>query len=166
MKSNYRGKYDPAEFIVPPSLGRDGKSERVQCYVQSGHIRALNIIGRSGVFPFDEKNDVIRWAIKYALEELDRREPILINSVMRRTNLMIAMAQDEIERQKFLEAFDKLRGVTSSHMGQNDRASARDMVKRYREQIEKMPDEPERELRWKMKYLDALEQFRHLEEEQ
>jgi hypothetical protein len=133
--------------------------------VQSGHIRALNVIARSGVFPMEEKNDVIRWAIKYALEELDRREPTLINSVMRRTNLMIAMAQDEIERQKFLEAFDKLRTVTSSHMGQNDRASAMDMVRRYRDQIEKMPDEPERELRWKMKYLDALEGFRHLEEE-
>lgn len=163
--SGYRGFYDPAEFIVPPSLGRDGKSERIQCYVQSGHIRALSVIARSGVFPMEEKNDVVRWAIKFGLEELNRREPTLINSVMRRTNLMIAMAQDEIERQKFLEAFDALRTVTSSHMGQNDRASARDMVRRYRDQIERMPDEPERELRWKMKYLDALEGFRHLEEE-
>lgn len=161
-----RGKFDPAEFIVPPQLGKDGHSERVQCYVQSGHVRALNIIARSGVFPFEEKNDVVRWCIKCGLEELDRREPVMINSVIRRTNLLIAMAQEEIERMKFLEAFDKLRSATSGHLGRNDREMARDLVLRYRDQIEKMPDEPERELRWKIKYLDELEQFRHLEKEQ
>jgi len=161
--SSYRGKYDPADFIVPPQLGKDGKSGRIQCYLQSGHERALNILARSGVFPFEERNDVVRWCIKAGLEKLSDMEPILINSVMRRTNLMIAMAQEEIERMKFFEAFDKLRTAVSGHMGRNDRAMARDLVKRYRDQIEKMPDEPERELRWKIKYLDELDTFKHLE---
>jgi hypothetical protein len=155
-------KHDPAEYIVPPQLEK-GHSEKIQCYVQSGHVRALNVIARSGVFPFEEKNDVVRWCVKFGLEELDRREIRLINSVMRRTNLLIAMAQEDIERLKFLEAFDKLRTVVSGHMGRNDRAMARDMVIRYREQIEKMPDEPERELRWKIKYLDELDTFKYLE---
>lgn len=164
---SYRGSYDPAEFIVPPQLGKDGHSERIQCYVQSGHVRALNILARSGVFPFEEKNDVVRWCIKHGLEKLDTIEPVMINSVMRRTNLMIAMAQEEIERMKFIEAFDKLRTAVSGHMGRNDRAMARDLVKRYRDQIEKMPDEPERELRWKMRYLDELDNgFKHLEAEE
>ena len=161
----YRGKYDPADFVVPPSLGKDGHSERIQCYIQSGHARALNILARSGVFPFEERNDVVRWCIKFGLERLDAMEPTLINSVMRRANLMIAMAQDEMERQKFLEAFDKLRTVVSAHMSRNEREMAKDLLKKYRDQIEKMPDTPERELRWKMKYLDELDTFKHIERE-
>ena len=162
---SYRGNNrDPSEFIVPPQLGQ-GHSEKVQCYVQAGHARALNIIARSGAFPFQERNDVVRWCIKHGLEELDRREVHLINSVMRRTNLMIAMAIDEIERAKFLEAFDHLRTAIAGHMGRGEKEMSKDLLARYRDQIEKMPDEPERELRWKMKYLDELDTFKHIERE-
>jgi hypothetical protein len=118
------------------------------------------------VFPFEEKNDVVRYCIKFGLERLERIEPVLINSVMRRTNLMIAMAQEEIEKMKFDEAFDKLRAVVAGHMGRNDLASARDLVKYYRDQIQKMPEEPEREARWKMRYLNELDNgFKHVEKE-
>lgn len=153
---SYGGKYDPAEFNVPPELQK-GKSARIQAYIQSGHQRAINIVARSGVFPFEQDTDVIRWCIKYGLEKLDSLEPRLINSVMKRTNMMIEVIKDEIARQKFLEWMDQSRTAIHAYVGRGDEESARDLVQRLHKHIMAMPDEPDRELRWKLKYLDALE---------
>lgn len=164
---SYRStRFDPAEFIVPPALGKDGRSERIQCYIQSGHARALNIIARSGVFPFEEKNDVVRYSLKKGLEHLDTIEPVLINSVMRRTNMMIAAAKDQIERMKFVEVFDELRTALNMARTDHDKAMAKDLYLYYKQQIHAMPDVPESQLRWKLKYLDELEAFKGLEKEE
>jgi len=69
----YKGKYDPADFIVPPELEK-GKSQRVQFYAQAAHVRLLNIIARSGHFPFETKEDVARWCLKHGLEHIDKLE--------------------------------------------------------------------------------------------
>ncbi len=156
MSGHYRGKYDPADFNVPPELEK-GRSSRIQAYIQSGHDRALNVIARSGVFPFEKDTDVIRWCIKVGLEELDRLEPQLINSVMRRANVSIELAKEEIERQKFLETMDSTRTAVHAHLGRGDEGMARDLVERIYKQIRSMPDAPDRELRWKLKYLEQFE---------
>jgi hypothetical protein len=156
-------KYDPSEFVVPPSLGKDGKSERIQCYVQAGHIRALNIVGRCGVFPFDEKNDVIRWCIKVGLERLNQLEPHLINSHIRRANIMIAHARDQVERSKFVETFNLLRESVNAARSDLDREGVLELYYTYKKQIDAMPNVPDHELRWKMKYEEELAHFKHLE---
>jgi hypothetical protein len=153
---SYQGKYDPADFNVPPELEK-GKSARIQAYIQSGHDRALSIVARSGVFPFEKESDVIRWCIKLGLERIDSLEPLLINSVMKRTNIMIELLREEINRQKFLETMDLIRSAVMAHLGRNEEDMARDLVGRCFKQISAMPDEPERELRWKLKYLEQLE---------
>jgi hypothetical protein len=149
-------KYDPADFCVPPELEK-GRSARVQCYIQSGHQRALDIIARSGVFPFDKDTDVIRWCIKYGLERLDQLEPKLINSVLRRANMMLEILKDEVARQKHLEVMEKSRTAIHGYLGRGEEEMARDLVQRLHKLILSMPDEPERELRWKVKYLEQLE---------
>jgi len=154
--SGYTGKWDPASFNVPPELGK-GKSQRFQVYIQSGHDRALNIIARSGIFPFEQPQDVARWCLWFGLTELDRLEPKLINSVMKRVNMMIFANREEIERQKFLEWMDTSKQAIQGHLGRGDEAEAREMVANNYKQILAMPDEPDRELRWKMKYLNQLE---------
>ena len=159
--SGYSGKYDPADFNVPPELEK-GKSQRIQAYIQSGHDRALAIVARSGVFPFEQKQDVIRWAIKLGLEKIDSLEPTLINSVMKRTNIIIELLREEIDRQKFLETMDKTREAVHSHLGRGEEDMAKDLVARIHKQIAAMPDEPERELRWKLRYLTQLERDFHL----
>lgn len=163
--SNYQGKHDPAFYIVPPTLDR-GHSENIQCRIQASHYRALNIVARSGLFPHEERNDVIRWAIKYGLDHLASLEPRLINTLLMHANLTIARAKDDLYQAKLAEAFDELQRGVTMHLGNNDPASVRELVKYYRDQIEKMPEEPERELRWKLRYLDKLEPFRHYEHEE
>jgi hypothetical protein len=154
--SGYHGRFDPAEFNVPPEIGK-GKSSRIQAYIQSGHDRALSIIARSGVFPFEREQDVIRYCIWFGLTHLDKLEPTLINSVMRRANMMIYDNREEIERQKFLEWLETQKQAVQGHLGRGDEASAREVVARNYKQILSMPDEPEREERWKHKYLNQLE---------
>lgn len=153
---SYGGRYDPADFNVPPELQK-GKSARVQCYIQSGHERALHIIARSGVFPFEKETDVIRWCIKFGLEKLDQLEPRLINSVMRRANMALEVLKDEIERQKHLEVMEQSRTAIHGYLGRGEEEMAKDLVQRLHKIILAMPDEPERELRWKVKYLEQLE---------
>src|SRR5882672_3545621 len=99
---DYKGKYDPADFVVPPELDK-GKSQRIQCYVQSGHYRLLNIIARSGHFPFEERNDVIRWCLQFGLQYIDTLEPALTRSVMSQANIMNRHNQDQIAAQTFLQ---------------------------------------------------------------
>jgi hypothetical protein len=160
------GKYDPAAFNIPPSLGKDGKSSRIQCHIQEGHNRILEDFAHSGVFPFTTASDVIRWCINSGIEELNRLEPARMNSIMRRTNTMIQLAKEDIERSKYLEAFSLLRVQVNVHIASGDNESAKDLVNLFRHEISEMPEEPEAAGRYKMRCLNELEQFRHLFREQ
>ncbi len=160
------GKYDPALFNVPPSLGKDGKSAKLQCNIMEGHMRMLEDFAHSGVFPFTTASDVIRWCIKEGLEELNRMEPARMNSTMKRTNTMIALAKADIEKSKYLENFSLLRVQVNMHIASGDSESARDIVNYFRHEISEMPEEPESEGRYKMRCMNALDEFKHLFREQ
>jgi hypothetical protein len=149
-------RYDPADFLVPPELGK-GHSERVQFHVQSLHARMVSIVARSGVFPWSRDADVLRWCVQIGLERISELEPSLINSVMRRANIMVELGRDQIYRQKFLEVFNTLRESINSSLALGDQGEARETVGRFRKEILAMPDEPERELRWKLRYIEKLE---------
>lgn len=149
-------KYDPADFIVPPELGK-GKSQRVQCYIQSGHYRALNVVARSGVFPFEERNDVIRYCIQEGLQKINVLEPRLIGSVIRQANMMIYQNREDIYSQQHLEWIGGLKLTIQGHIGRGEEDVAREAIAYHYKQIQAMPDDPPRELRWKLKYLDELE---------
>lgn len=154
---NYQGKYDPANFVVPPELDK-GKSQRIQCYIQAAHYRLLNIVARSGHFPFEERNDVIRWCILFSLQYLDTLEPELTRSVMSQANIMNRHNQNQIAEQTFLQWLNDSRQIVQGHVGRGDDDAAREEVAFYNEEIRKMPNEPDRALRWKLKYLDALKE--------
>ena len=154
------GKYDPAAFNVPPSLGKDGKSGKIQCHIQEGHVRALEDFAHSGVFPFTTSSDVIRWCIDLGVKELNRLEPAKMNSVIRRTNIIIELAKEEHSKSQFLVAFDAVRTNIHQHRQSGDIESARDHVAEVRAQVELMPENSDREARYKMKCQDALEEFR------
>jgi hypothetical protein len=148
-------KYDPADFIVPPELGK-GKSQRVQCYIQSGHYRALNVVARSGVFPFEERNDVIRYCIQEGLQKINVLEPKLIGSIIRQANMMIHHNREEIYNQQFLEWIASTKIVVQGYIGRGEDDAAKEEIGFHYRQIVAMPNEPDREFRWKMKYLDEL----------
>jgi len=152
---DYKGKYDPAEFVVPPELEK-GKSQRIQCYIQAAHYRLLNIVSRSGHFPFEERNDVIRWCIKFGLQYLDTLEPASLRSVMSQANIMERHNANQIAEQTFLKWLDNSRNVVQGHIGRGDEGAAKEDVEFYYREVMKMPDEPDRALRWKLKYLEAL----------
>lgn len=152
---DYNGKYDVADFVVPPELEK-GKSQRVQCYIQAAHYRLLNIVARSGHFPFEERSDVIRWAIQFGLQFLDSLEPGLTRSVMSQANMMNYRAQEILGDMKHLEWLEKQKAVVSTYTARGDDGAARDYVAFLLKETMRMPEEPDRQLRWKLKYLDSL----------
>lgn len=153
--NRYNGKYDPADFIVPPEAGK-GKSMRVQAYIQSAHHRAMSIVVRGGLFPFQEINDVVRWCIRHGLEQLDHLEPHQIGSVVRQASMMIRHAREEIYRHEHLAWLGTVKTAIDLLINDGEIDAAREEVKYYYEQILAMPDEPEYELRWKKRYHDML----------
>ena len=156
-------RYDPSDFIVPPQVGDKGHSERIQCRIQSGHYRALGTVARSGVFPYEERNDVIRWCIKFGLERLNQLEPQLIRSVMGQANAAIAIAVEDQHRRKFLELFQPLHEQVSYYLGIGQPEFAGGLIKKIRTAVEGMPDQPESEGQWKRRYLGELEKYAHIE---
>lgn len=165
MSYRNSGKYDPALFCVPPKIGK-GESQKLQLNIQAGHYRALGIVGRSGVFPFDDRSDAVRYCLQVGLEQLTKLEPHLINSVMRHANIIIELAKVECFKQKYMEVFTEVQQAVSNYvqMGRpDDLAAARSLVDQVRKQIDAMPDEPDNELRWKIRYRDELDnRFRYL----
>jgi hypothetical protein len=154
----YSGKFDPAEFNVPPSL-KTGTSQRLQLYIQSAHARALGIIAHSGHFPWGNAQDVARWAIAHGLRYIDTIDPGPITSHVKQANIMDAIAQEEHRKQKFLSTFDSIQQSVNEHRASGDAEMARELVNRVWREIVLMPDEPDYESRWKKKYMDRFEQL-------
>lgn len=152
---DYNGKYDPADFVVPPELEK-GKSQRVQCYIQSAHFRLLNIIARSGHFPFEERNDVIRWCIQHGLQTLDTMEPGLTRSIMSQANMMNHRLQEQVHNETFRRWLDLSKSVVFGYVNAGDEDAAREEAAFLWAEIMKMPDEPDRAYRWKVRYADAV----------
>lgn len=154
---NYTGAYDPADFVVPPELEK-GKSQRVQCYIQAAHYRLLNIVARSGHFPFEERNDVIRWCVQFGLRYIDSlpNEQGLTRSVMSQANMMNRRLQEQVANETHLKWLENVRTVIHGYIGRGEVDAAKEEVAYLLDQTLKMPDEPDRALRWKCKYLDSL----------
>lgn len=161
MSSYYRGssiKFDPATFNVPPSLGK-GMSQRLQFWVQSAHCRALDIIAHSGHFPWGKDTDVARWAIQHGLQyitELDR-DIHGLSSIMRQANIINANNAQAQRMLTFAENFNKTQEIVMQFKGLGELEMAREHVNKQWREIQAMPDEPESEGRWKMKYIDRFE---------
>lgn len=152
----YEGKYDPADFVVPPALGK-GESQRIVAYIQNEHKRALSIVARSGVFPFEMEADVIRWCILTGLQKLAGMEPQLINSQMRRANMMLRVLKDQLDAQKHNEWMEKLIPEIRGYVGRGEIGMAKASIAYHYAQTSAMPDETDSELYWKNRYMKTLE---------
>jgi hypothetical protein len=154
--------YDTADFIVPPQVG-NGQSERIQCRIQAGHLRALNVIARSGVFPYQQVQDVVRWCIKLGLNELAKLEPDLLKSIMSQANAADAIAQDHIFRQKYAETFAHLHESVSFYLANQMQDQARMVLAKVRRELDQMPDKTEFDRIWKGRYLSEFRKYEYLE---
>jgi hypothetical protein len=155
--------YDAADFVVPPQVGQK-RGERIQCMVQEGHARALKIVANSGVFPHQVKEDVIRWCIKYGLNELAKLEPHLVLSVMSMANAADEILKEHAFYQKFTSLFTSLHEQVSHYSSQGMPEQALRMIAKVRTQIEKMPTGTEFDAMWRGRYLKNLAQYDYLEQ--
>ena len=153
---SYHGRFDPADFIVPPALGK-GESQKIQCFVQNEHKRALNVIARSGVFPFEMEADVIRWCVLFGLTRLATLEPTLINSMVRRANMMLDELREETYFAKHREWMDKLTSQVRGYLGRGETDRAASKISYHYAQVQAMPQESDEEAYWKGQYLKVLE---------
>lgn len=160
MSEWYRGssiKFDPAEFSVPPSLQK-GSSQRLQFYIQSAHARALDIIAHSGHFPWGKDTDVARWCVQFGIQHINKIDNVGgLPSLIRQANIINATNDEELRNLKFLENFDKTQQIVMQLKGMGENEMAKQHALRIYGEIKAMPDEPEREGWWKMKYLNKFE---------
>lgn len=160
--NTYKGPWDPADFVVPPQL-KKGESIRLQFYVQSAHYRLLNIIARSGHFPFEERNDVARFCIQFGLQHIDSLEGQngITRSVMLQANMMNHRLQEHVQNETHRRWLENSKTVIFGFINAGQEDAAREEVAYLWAETCKMPEDPERNFRWKMKYIDALrEQFK------
>lgn len=154
---DYKGKYDPADFIVPPNLGK-GQSIRLQFNVQAEHWRLLNIIARSGHFPFSHYTDVGRWCVQFGLQYIDSLpgEVMLTRSVMSQANTIDHFLKEQVRQEKYLKTLDQMRYAIHGSIARGEEDQAREDVMYLWNEIQRMPDTPDREFRWKLKYMNAV----------
>jgi hypothetical protein len=154
-------QYDAADFIVPPQIGNK-RGERIQCMVQEGHARALKIIANSGVFPHQVKEDVIRWCVKFGLNELAKLEPKLIISVMSMANTIDEITKEHEFFQKFTSVFSSLHERVGYYSANGMPEQGIRLIQKVRTQIEKMPQDTEFNAMWRSRYLTNLAQYDYL----
>jgi phage anti-repressor protein len=78
---------------------------------------------------------------------------------MRQANIINAILDEETRNLKFIENFDKLQTNVLQLRGIGELDMAKDLVMRVYREICLMPDEPDHEARWKVKYLGKFEQM-------
>jgi hypothetical protein len=155
--------YDPSDFHVPPSLGRDGKSIKLQTVnIQEGHRNLLEKYAHSDVFPFTSYSDVVRFCIKAGTDILHELEPTLGPSIWNHTNNMLAQQRDDDYRIRQEEVFNGLRSLVGRHMQAGRTEDARDLVVYHRKQALSMPQRTDREIRHRSEYLEKMNEWAHL----
>lgn len=145
---------------MPPVFGKNGLTEKVSFNIQRGHAKAAEIIAARGKFPWQHRSEVFRYCVKFGLDHIDSLDPGHVDSVMRRANMMIEAARQQDENAKFLEVFDKLREQIAAVRSHWERAQVASLIGYYDRQIKAMPDEPEHEHLWKMRYEQELERYK------
>ncbi len=149
--ATHNSKYDPSEFVFP-SYDHNGQSKQICVRVPPLLDQALANVRASGKFPFDLKDDVIRWCLHEGLRKLQSMEPCV--SVMPMLEITVMLARMDFDLKRFQEFFVKLddailRLCKSGYQTQ----SARRVVKAIDELVQCMPSSRDRnwflqELRW------------------
>lgn len=151
----YKGKYDPADFVVPPEL-KGGHSQKLQFNVQSGHFKAIEISVKAGVFPFNSSQDFGRWAVREGLLRLDHLEPKLIPTILRQADSINDMLAEQIYNAKYEENFGQLREMTQKYLGLGQREMAEELALKFYRHVVGMPDAPKSQLFWKRRWETRL----------
>jgi hypothetical protein len=136
--ADYRGDYDPAQFIIPASDAK-GHSEREWFRTQPGHDRQADIILRSKRFPFKTKGDLIRWCFVVGMERLLAMEDIDGHWLMQ-CAAMNEILRDEMYQQDFMATFEAMSRVVSKHQEMGATGEVRRLVSDMLNQVRKMPD--------------------------
>jgi hypothetical protein len=157
---DYDGRYDPQQFIVPPSLGKDGKSGRVSFHAQQQHIRLADHFSRSTKFPFESQSDFFRWALWDGIQHAQQLEPHGVESWIHCARVILDLAREEKRKEEFLHVFDVIRQQVNAFTSNHDIESAKDFIHRTRLSIARLPETPAREWRFKMQCESALDEFK------
>src|ERR1700751_1981315 len=133
----YDGRCDPSEFVFP-SNDFDGRSIRLRLRVPHLLDRALNKVRESGKFPFELKDDVIRWCLYEGLRKLDSMEACV--SLMPLLEMTVTLAQAKFDLEMFQDFFTKL-DTAILRLGDSgyQTQSARRLVKAIEELVLCMP---------------------------
>ena len=98
-------KHDPSQFMVPES-DHNGRSVRIIVQVPPSSNKVINEIVSSGKFPFEIKDDLVRWSLHQGVKELAAMESC--TSAIPFLEMGVMLAQMNMDLKRFEELFAKL----------------------------------------------------------
>lgn len=119
------GDYNPADFIIP-ARDHQGHSERIYCRVQPQHARAMNVVYKSGKFPFRTEGDLFRWCVVRGLKVLDRLDPS--PGFLSAADAISEILRQEQYLQEFASMFTTMEKVISTHVASGADKEARRLL--------------------------------------
>jgi len=147
--------FHPEDLIIPARDSK-GQSERIWFKVSPDLERVLSVIHSSKKFPFKTIGDQVRCYVHHGAKWAEKHAGV--ETVMQRSEMMIAILKTEDEQQRFQDVFDSARKVVNTFVSSGDNAEARRVVSDLKTLAQKMPPGY-----WRTKYLKAItDTFGHL----
>lgn len=145
----FPGDLDPAQFRVS-GTDTKGHYDRVWVNLQPMHVQTLDILSKSGKFPYRNRGDIMRHALVRHIHWLERiHKPV--NSVTGALDAMNALLRDAEFRQEFTEYLTKLNKQIEAFVDEGDVPAARKLLLETLRHVETMP-----EGYWKTKYQKSI----------
>ena len=135
-------KCDPSEFLFP-SYDPNGRSVRICTRIPASLNQAIEAVMESRKFPFEIRNDLVRWCLYEGLRKLDSMEACV--SVMPMLEITLMLARMDFDLKRFQEFFAKLDGAILRLCKSGYQThSARRVVKAIEELVLCMPSSRDR----------------------
>lgn len=143
-------QYDASDFIIPAQDSK-GISTRQWFRCQPGLDRQMEIVLRSGRFPYRTKGDICRHAVTRLMKWLETLEDV--PSVTAQVDAINDIMRDELFHQEFEASFETLSKTVSGHLARQATGEARRLVAMVRKRVETMPSGF-----WQSRYMERLMQ--------
>lgn len=144
-----RAEYDPADFIVPASDTK-GHAARKTFRLSVSYAEEMSRVVSSKLFPFADESDLIRWAIREALRQLNEWEEIP-NSVFGQAEAAMLVVREVLFNKQYEQMFQTMDEAMEQVRQQGGMAEIRRLYARVQSAFEKMP-----EGHWRTHYLSTL----------
>lgn len=156
--SKMSGRIPASEFIVP-TQDTKGHSARMGCRVPPGMIHEVELILQSKVFPWGTPSDFLRYAVYRTLSLCnDMMQNSKVSNLHAQVTAMLTVMREDEESAFFQDVINKAEKSVSTLLAHNARGSAKQLIKRLLDNIDRIDDKY-----WRERYREEMtRRFKHV----